>query len=68
MNQYFFLQIEATEVVHAAVSHSEIQQLLTKYNHIFAQPTTLPPFREQDHHIPLEPNSKPIFVRLWELY
>ncbi|KAJ8754420.1 hypothetical protein K2173_002871 [Erythroxylum novogranatense] len=56
----FFWQIDALESVPTSTSHPEIQQILTRYRHMFAQPTTLPPERAQDHHIPLLPNSKPL--------
>lgn len=59
----FLLEIEASETSHASASHPEIQHVQERYNHVFAQPTTLPPQCVQDHHIPLPPHSQPISVR-----
>ncbi|XP_026410826.1 uncharacterized protein LOC113306056 [Papaver somniferum] len=36
-----------------------IKPLLQKYESIFQEPTTLPPFRAHDHHIPLKPLTTP---------
>ena len=44
------------------VAH-EMEQLLFHYNTIFQEPTTLPPPRVHDHHIPLEPGFRPVNVR-----
>lgn len=40
-----------------------ISQLLTKYEHLFATPTSLPPHRNADHSIPLIPGAQPVKVR-----
>ncbi|GJX65231.1 hypothetical protein Tco_0299574 [Tanacetum coccineum] len=40
-----------------------IQNLLTDYSYIFEPPTSLPPPRLQDHHIPLKPNAPPVNVK-----
>lgn len=40
-----------------------IHNLLLEYSHIFETPTSLPPPRNHDHHIPLAPNSSPVNVR-----
>nr|GEY60117.1 Ty3/gypsy retrotransposon protein [Tanacetum cinerariifolium] len=40
-----------------------IQNLLTAYSHIFEPPTSLPPSRIHDHHIPLKPNTPPVNVK-----
>lgn len=38
----------------------DINHILQSYSHIFDEPKSLPPKRTFDHHIPLEPNSKPV--------
>lgn len=40
-----------------------IQKLLTEYSHIFETPTSLPPPRNHDHHIPVTPKAPPVNVR-----
>jgi len=40
-----------------------MHSLLSKFSHVFEQPTSLPPKRSNDHHIPLQPNSGPVSVR-----
>ncbi|KAM0905424.1 hypothetical protein ACQ4PT_017397 [Festuca glaucescens] len=42
---------------------AEVQQLLEEYSDIFKEPTTLPPHREFDHTIPLDPAAKPVNSR-----
>ena len=44
------------------VAH-EMEQLLFHYNTIFQVPTALPPPKVHDHHIPLEPNVRPVNVQ-----
>lgn len=44
-----------------------ISSLLQQFNDVFAEPTTLPPFRECDHTIPLLPGAKPVNVRPYRL-
>ena len=44
------------------VAH-EMEQLMFHYNTIFQVPTTLPPPKVHDHHIPLEPSVRPVNVR-----
>src|ERR1044072_3093611 len=41
----------------------EFAALLANYIHIFQEPITLPPPRQTDHHIPLNPNAVPVNVR-----
>ncbi|XP_026457490.1 uncharacterized protein LOC113358147 [Papaver somniferum] len=36
-----------------------LEPILTKYTSIFKEPTSLPPERSHDHHIPLQSNSTP---------
>jgi hypothetical protein len=40
-----------------------LQQLLMQYQHLFKEPTKLPPERSYDHHKPLIPGSQPVNVR-----
>ncbi|GKA74960.1 ty3-gypsy retrotransposon protein [Tanacetum coccineum] len=39
---------------------SHIQKLLHEYSHLFESPTSLPPPRNHDHHIPITPNTIPV--------
>lgn len=41
----------------------QIQTLIDRYQHIFTEPTSLPPSRPTDHTIPLLPNTAPVSVR-----
>lgn len=43
--------------------HSDIQPVLKQLEHLFAEPTELPPRRECDHKIPLVPRASPVSVR-----
>ncbi|TXG60748.1 hypothetical protein EZV62_012111 [Acer yangbiense] len=49
-----------TEEVETEKIHEELVPILETYTDIFAEPTTLPPNRSKDHHIPFIPISKPI--------
>jgi hypothetical protein len=40
-----------------------IQQVVDQYNTLFEEPTTLPPPRKFDHHIPLIPGTAPMNCR-----
>lgn len=42
-----------------------VHRLLQAYSPLFQSPATLPPSRPTDHAIHLEPNTKPINVRLY---
>jgi hypothetical protein len=42
---------------------SEVQELITNYDHLFASPTELPPARSADHQINLMPGAQPVRVR-----
>jgi hypothetical protein len=42
---------------------SHIQQLLGSFEHLFAEPTALPPSRSCDHSIPLIEGAQPVNVR-----
>jgi len=60
----FFLQIVPVEVNENFTAHpNDLTQLLTKFQPIFNEPTSLPPKQPQDHHIPLQPHQSPISVR-----
>jgi hypothetical protein len=41
----------------------KMNSLLSKFSHMFEQPTSLPPKRSNNHHMPLQPNSRPVRVR-----
>lgn len=41
----------------------EISQLLHKYEHLFADPTALPPKRDADHSNRLIPRAQPVKVK-----
>lgn len=40
-----------------------IQQVLSDYQHLFKEPTTLPPPRQCDHQIELVPGAQPVNIR-----
>jgi hypothetical protein len=40
-----------------------IQQVVKRFSNLFLDPTSLPPPREFDHHIPLVPRAQPVNVR-----
>lgn len=40
-----------------------IQQVLEEFQDVFGEPTTLPPRRAHDHHIPLMPGAQPVNMR-----
>lgn len=44
-------------------NHPEINDILTQFSNVFSEPKSLPPKRMFDHHIPVEPNSKPVNVK-----
>lgn len=41
----------------------DIATILQSYSVVFNEPKSLPPKRQFDHHIPLEPDAKPVNVR-----
>jgi len=57
--QFQLLSPQTTEPQH----HPDIQQLLSKFTHIFSEPNTLPPARTINHHIPLLEGANPVNVR-----
>ncbi|XP_061375173.1 uncharacterized protein LOC133317324 [Gastrolobium bilobum] len=42
---------------------TETRTLLSQFSEVFTEPSTLPPDRSHNHHIVLEPDTKPIQVR-----
>lgn len=40
-----------------------IRAMLAEYKDIFEEPKALPPSKEVDHQIPLQPNAKPVSIR-----
>jgi hypothetical protein len=40
-----------------------LQQLITRFSHVFALSQGLPPARDCDHHIPLLPGVRPVQIR-----
>ena len=48
--------------------HPDIQPVLKQFEHLFAEPTELPPRRECDHKIPLVPGASPVSVRQYALF
>jgi hypothetical protein len=43
--------------------HPQVQELIDEFQHLFQEPSTLPPKRSQDHTIPLVPGAQPFKVR-----
>lgn len=60
---YFLVQISVVENTLSSEKFTKlppgISAILSNYKDLFAEPTELPPTRNQDHHIPLKPNSTP---------
>uniref|UniRef100_A0A453JN23 Uncharacterized protein n=1 Tax=Aegilops tauschii subsp. strangulata TaxID=200361 RepID=A0A453JN23_AEGTS len=52
--------VERTDKPEPAPIPPNIQKLLSEYKDVFAEPSTLPPDRQYDHSINLEPGSTPI--------
>lgn len=44
----------------------EMQSVLNEYEDVFKEPTSLPPHRQFDHSIVLEPNSKLVNLRPYQ--
>ena len=59
----FFQILSVGSSAHFPSYPSEISSLLEQYSSVFAALTGLPPQREHDHHIPLQPQTGPISVR-----
>jgi hypothetical protein len=59
----FFQILSVGSSNHFSSYPSEISSLLEQYSSLFAASTGLPPQQEHDHHIPLQPQTRPISVR-----
>lgn len=55
--------IKGTTTEHEVSFHSKLDQLLTEFSDLFAEPTSLPPQRIHDHRIFLKDGSNPVNVR-----
>ncbi len=42
---------------------TKVQQILTRYQDVFREPSGVPPSRHQDHRVPLLPDAKPVNIR-----
>ncbi|XP_028065295.1 uncharacterized protein LOC114268339 [Camellia sinensis] len=59
-----FFQITLSHEPVAVNDHpTDLDQILTEFEHVFVVPNTLPLARTHDHHIPLQPNQEPVSVR-----
>jgi hypothetical protein len=59
----FFQILSVGSSNHFSSYPSEISSLLEQYSSLFAASTGLPLQQEHDHHIPLQPQTRPISVR-----
>lgn len=59
---YFLIQLSAVEAHNKTLSEmsEEMTEIIKEFEEIFALPQQLPPQRNHDHHIPLQPDSKPV--------
>ncbi|XP_011000836.1 PREDICTED: uncharacterized protein LOC105108282 [Populus euphratica] len=57
----FFLHVMSTTTQPEPTTHisADLQRLLTEFDHLFKEPSRLPPLRSHDHHISLLPNQPP---------
>jgi hypothetical protein len=51
------------QVITASPAKPQLHQLLDRFSHLFAEPTTLPPQRSPDHQIAVLPDCAPTNVR-----
>lgn len=56
-------QLVPTQVPNASSSSPELRTLLSLFDHLFHEPTTLPPPRNITHHIHLLPNTNPVNIK-----
>lgn len=54
---------EESNSVELNSTQPELTHIIQKYSNVFAPPLGMPPHKERDHFIHLEPRSKPINVR-----
>ncbi|KAL5718323.1 hypothetical protein ACHQM5_011236 [Ranunculus cassubicifolius] len=59
----YFFQIIPSHLNSEPSYPSIMSHLLTEFAKVFESPTCLPPRRSHDHHIPLQPDVKPVSVR-----
>ncbi|KAL5565238.1 hypothetical protein UlMin_028402 [Ulmus minor] len=59
----FAIYLQPAEQSTWAATNPNMQQTMTDYADVFKAPTTLPPLRDIDHHIPLKDGTQPINVR-----
>ena len=57
------IQVCAVSDVSSVSAIPEIQTVITKFSHLFQEPSSLPPERQCDHTIPLIPGAQPVNVR-----
>ncbi|OIT27956.1 hypothetical protein A4A49_64844, partial [Nicotiana attenuata] len=55
--------ISATEEQEEREIHAAISTLLNQFVDVFVEPTSLPPKRNHDHHIPLKTDANPVSIR-----
>jgi hypothetical protein len=56
------MAVQCQQVV-ASEKPEELQPVIDQFADVFAQPTSLPPKRYCDHHIPLVPGAQPVHFR-----
>ena len=59
--QYLAKETETTNIETSL--HLTLQEVLSQFTAVFQEPTTLPPFKNHFHSIPLLPNSNPPNLR-----
>ncbi|KAH9735938.1 hypothetical protein KPL71_017914 [Citrus sinensis] len=59
----FSIQVEGEEAEEVNREPEDLEQVLHHYRKVFDKPKGLPPQREHDHKIPLEPGSMPPNIR-----
>lgn len=61
-----FFQLQATKDHNStaiSIMPASIKGLLSQFQEVFDEPKTLPPNRDVDHRIPLDPSGKPVSIR-----
>lgn len=59
----YCLHLEAPLAIESVIVLAEMEELLTEFATVFMPPQGLPPPRDTDHAIHLQPMSKPVNVR-----